>query len=255
MTLKARLRSGKLTIGSWITIGNLSVAEIMARAGFDWLAIDMEHSAITLDKAQELIQVIGLCGTPALVRVGENDPVVIKRVMDAGAQGVIVPMINSARDALAAVRAVKYPPMGTRGVGLARAQGYGLGFSAYAGWVNRGSIVIAQIEHITAVDNLDEILAVDGIDAFIVGPYDLSASMGIPGKFEDLRVKNALSRIMRTAKVHKAVAGFHVIPPNAKEVLKKVREGYRFVGFSLDTLFLGAKCRDEFSLLKDGLKR
>jgi 2-dehydro-3-deoxyglucarate aldolase len=255
MTLKAKLKSGNLTIGSWVTMGDLSAAEIMAKAGFEWLTIDMEHSAITLDRAQDLIRVVELCGIAPLVRVGANDPVLIKTVMDAGAHGVIVPMVNSAGDAERAVAAVKYPPVGRRGVGLARAQGYGLEFAKYRDWVNKESMVIVQVEHVEAAENLDEILKVDGIDAFLVGPYDLSASMGMPGEFDKVRVRKVLAGIMKTAKARKATAGFHVIPPDAGEVLKRVRGGYSFIGFSLDTLFLGMKCRGELEAIKKGLKR
>ena len=130
-SLKERLRKKEVTIGSWITLGHPSVAEIMAKAGFDWLTVDMEHSAITLHQAQQLIQVIELSGVVPLVRVGENDPNLIKRVMDAGAHGVIVPMVNSKEDAEKAVRSVKYPPRGFRGVGLARAQKYGADFEGF----------------------------------------------------------------------------------------------------------------------------
>src|SRR6266516_1799372 len=127
INLKERLQSKTATIGSWLTFGNTSVAEIMAQAGFEWLTVDMEHTAITIEQAQELIRVIELCGVVPLVRVGENNPTYIKRVMDAGAHGVIVPMVNSRAAAEAAVSAVKYPPVGTRGVGLAWAQKYGFG--------------------------------------------------------------------------------------------------------------------------------
>jgi 2-dehydro-3-deoxyglucarate aldolase len=255
MSLKSKIRSRQTTIGSWITLGDLSVAEIMAKAGFDWLAVDMEHSAVTLDKAQALIQVIGMYGVVPLVRVGENDATMIKRVMDAGAHGVIVPMVNSAADAERAVAAVKYPPVGNRGVGLARAQGYGLEFGKYKKWVNKESIVIVQIEHIDAAENLDDILRVEGVDGFIVGPYDLSASMGMPGEFNDPRVEKVLRGIMRVAKRHEVAPGFHVIPPDSKALAKKVREGYRFIGFSLDTLFLGVKCRDELSCARKVMKK
>ena len=196
-SLKTKLENHALTIGSWITLGHPSIAEIMANAGFDWLTIDMEHSAITLDLAQQLIQVIGLCGVVPLVRVGENNPTIIKRVMDAGSHGVIVPMVNSKDDAINAVNAVKYPPAGKRGVGLARAQGYGTTFEKYKEWVDRDSIVIVQIEHIKAVDNLEGILSVDGVDGFIVGSYDLSGSLGIPGEFENPKVIEALDEIQR----------------------------------------------------------
>ena len=180
--IKKALKEGKVTIGSWITIGHPIVAEIMAQAGFDWLTIDMEHSAITIEKTQELIQIIQLSGVAPLVRVSENNPTIIKRVLDAGAYGVIVPMVNSAKDAEKAVKAVKYPPVGSRGVGLARAQGYGFDFDEYAATINEESVVIVQMEHIDAVNNLDSIVSVEGIDGCIIGPYDLSGSLGVPGE-------------------------------------------------------------------------
>lgn len=249
--LKDKLRKNELTIGSWITLGHTAVAEIMVKAGFDWLTIDMEHSALTLHQAQQLIQVIELSGCVPLVRVGENHPALIKRVMDAGAHGVIVPMVNTKEDAIKAVNAVKYPPVGTRGVGLARAQGYGLEFERYKDWVNNGSIVIVQIEHIKAVENLEEILSVDGVDGFVVGPYDLSGSIGRPGEFNHPDVCSALRRVMKVSKGLNKTAGFHVISPDANEVNKKIKEGYRFISFSLDTLFLGSKCQEECNRIKE----
>ena len=195
MNLKEKLRNRELTIGSWITIGSTVVAEIMAKAGYDWLTIDMEHSAITIDIAQELIRVIELCGVTPLVRVGNNDANLIKRVMDAGAHGVIVPMVNSREDAENAVRSVKYPPRGFRGVGLARAQKYGADFEGYKQWNDKNSIVIVQIEHILAVENLEEILSVPEVDGFIIGPYDLSGSLGVPGEFDNPEVLDALKRV------------------------------------------------------------
>lgn len=253
--LKKKLRKSQLTVGSWITLADTAVAEIMAGSGFDWLAVDMEHSAITLDKAQELIRVIELCDIPALVRVGENDPNLIKRVMDAGAHGVIVPMVNSEADAQKAVSAVKYPPFGSRGVGLARAQGYGLGFKEYKDWVNRHSVVIVQIEHIKAVDNLQSILSVKDVDGFIVGPYDLSASLGAPGDFKSRKMREALKEVIRVARKMRKPAGFHVIQPSEKELLGRIGEGYRFLGFSLDTIYLAQACRFKLKDKRQNLKR
>lgn len=253
-TLKDKLKKREVTIGSWITLGHPSIAEIMAKAGFDWLAIDMEHSAITLHHTQQLLQIIELSGIVPLVRVGENNPNSIKRVMDAGAHGVIVPMVNRKEDAVKAVNAVKYPPVGKRGVGLARAQGYGLEFEKYKEWVNKESVVIVQIEHIEAVNNLEAILGVDGVDGFIVGPYDLSASIGRPGEFDHPEVKNALERARKISEQMNVISGFHVIPPDHEEVIKKVQEGYRFIAFSLDTLFLGQTCLVKMEELKNTLR-
>ena len=160
MSLKQKLQNNKLTVGSWITIGHPSVVEIMASAGFDWLTIDLEHSAISLETAQNLISTIHANDMKALVRVGKNEEVIIKRVMDIGADGVIVPMVNSKEDAIRAVEYVKYPPLGKRGVGLYKAQKYGVGFDDYKDWVKDKSIIIAQIEHIKAVENIEKIAAV-----------------------------------------------------------------------------------------------
>lgn len=244
-TLKQTIRTLPVTLGSWITLAHPAIGEIMAGFDFDWLTIDMEHSAITLDHAQHLVQVIQLSNVPALIRVGINDANTIKRAMDTGASGVIVPMVNSASDAKNAVCAVKYPPTGTRGVGLARAQGYGMDFEAYKAWVNTESVVVVQIESIEAVNNLEHILSVDGIDSFIVGPYDLSASLGKPGDFDHPDVKEALRRVMEVANRHNVVPGFHVIPPDVAELQKIIDKGYRFIGFSMDILYLGSKVGEE----------
>jgi len=254
-SLKSKLRNRQLTIGSWITLGHSSIAEIMAKAGFDWLTVDMEHSAITLHDAQHLIQVIELSGCVPLVRVGVNDANLIKRVMDTGAHGVIVPMVNTKEDAEQAVGAVKYPPQGFRGVGLARAQSYGTNFDGYRKWNETESIVIVQIEHIKAVENLDAILSVEGVDAFIVGPYDISASLGVAGQFDNPEMTSALSKILDTARRLKAVAGYHVVPPDTTQVLERIKQGYRFLAYSIDFLFLGDSCRSGLSAIRETLAR
>ena len=249
-SISKKIRSSKLTIGSWITLANTAIAEIMAKSGFDWLAVDMEHSAITLADAQQLIQVIELSGSMPLVRVEENNPTIIKRVMDAGAYGVIVPMVNSKKDAINAVNSVKYPPRGTRGVGLARAQGYGLSFEKYKKWVNKNSVVIVQIEHIDAIDALEEILAVNGVDASMIGPYDLSASLGHPGDFKRKDFRLALQRYLKVCKKLNKPAGFHSVPADYAKLKDRIREGFKFVAFSFDALFLGTKIKKELKRIK-----
>lgn len=253
--LKTKLKKNQLTIGSWITLGHTSVAEIMAKAGFEWLTVDMEHSVITLDVAQQLIQVIEGNNVVPLVRVGENNPNLIKRVMDAGAYGVIVPMVNCKKDAEKAVGAVKYPPMGSRGVGLARAQGYGAGFDEYASTVNPESVVIIQVEHINSVKNLESILSVEGIDGCIIGPYDLSGSLGVPGNFDHPDVLKAIRKVEDVCKKKKIALGMHVIPPDCKQVLEKIAGGYTFLAFSLDILFLGNSVREQIKKLKSNIRK
>ncbi|MBF0533141.1 MAG: 2,4-dihydroxyhept-2-ene-1,7-dioic acid aldolase [Candidatus Omnitrophica bacterium] len=248
-SVKRKLAKNQVSLGAWITIGHPAVAEIMAQSGFDWLAIDMEHAAITLAQAQTLIQVIELSGGTPLVRVGENDPRLIKQVLDAGAHGVIVPMVNTAAEASRAVDAVYYPPQGKRGVGLARAQKYGLGFEAYKKWLPREAILVAQIEHCAAVENLEDILAVKGIDATLIGPYDLSASMGYPGEFERPAVKAMIQQYIQTCRRLKKTAGFHSVPPDPLLAQRKIKEGFAFLGFSLDELFLAQSLKDALQKL------
>lgn len=247
MTLKEKLRRNQLTLGSWITIGHHSVAEIMAQTGFDWLVIDMEHSVIGFEKAQHLIAVIQARNIAALVRVGKNDELIIKRVMDAGADGVIVPMINSFEQAKEAVNYVKYPPFGIRGVGLARAQKYGTGFDEYKKWLENESVIVAQIEHIDAVNQIEKIVSLDDIDAYIIGPYDLSASMGFPGEYDRKDVTDAIAHVLRVCKEHNKPAGFHVIQPEARLVNEKMAQGCTFIAFSIDFFFLGNKIKEEFA--------
>lgn len=244
-TMKRKIKKKEITIGSWITLAHPAIAEIMASEGFDWLVIDLEHSVISLREAEELIRVIERHGVVPLVRLSSNDSVQIKRVMDAGAQGVIVPMVNSRDDALAAVEAVHYPPLGSRGVGLARAQKYGADFEGYREWLKKESIVIVQVEHIESVNNLDKILSVEGVDGFLVGPYDLSGSLGIPGEFEHSEMIRAFNKIQEISSGYNGAIGFHVVPPNHELVIEKISKGYTFIAFGTDFIFLGEKCRDE----------
>ena len=245
--LKAKLRNNELTIGSWLTIPHQAVVEIMGSAGFEWLTIDVEHAAIGIQSIANLIGHIQGNGMEALVRVSKNEEVVIKRVLDSGANGVIIPMVNTKDDAERAVSYVNYPPKGKRGVGLSRAQHYGIGFDSYRKWLNEEVVIIAQVEHINSVKNLVEILSVDGIDGIIIGPYDLSGSMGKPGQFNETDVKQAIFQVEEICKKQNKSIGYHVIQPDSTEMINKIEIGYTFLAFSLDFLFLGEKSREEMS--------
>jgi 2-keto-3-deoxy-L-rhamnonate aldolase RhmA len=248
--LKSKILNNELTIGSWVTLGSTAVAEILARAGFDWLVVDLEHSTISIDQAGELVRTISLSGVSPLVRLTSNDVNQIKRVMDAGAHGIVVPMVNTAADAIKAVRATRYAPLGSRGVGLARAQGYGNKFQEYLEWqsgTEEGPIVIVQIEHIDAVSNLKEILSVPAVDAFIVGPYDLSCSMGIPGQFEKPEFIETLELINSIAKEMHVSAGLHVVEPDTRELNIAIDKGYTFVAYSVDIRMIDVAARSGLS--------
>jgi len=243
-SLKQKLAANQVTIGSWITLAHPGIAEIMGRAGFDWLTVDLEHSVITIREAEELIRVIALCGTAPLVRLTSNDADQIKRVMDAGAHGVIVPMVNSVADAQRAVAAVYYPPRGTRGTGLARAQGYGTAFPDYRAWLERNAVVIVMVEHAQAVENLERILKVDGVDGFIIGPYDLSASFGCPGDFANPAMVEAIERIRSVSRKLGKPGGMHVVEPAPEQFRKYLADGFTFLAYSLDMRMLDTAVRN-----------
>lgn len=251
--LKARIRSGAPTLGSWITLAHPAIAEIMAAAGFDWIVIDLEHSVISLRETEEMVRTIESAGVAPLIRLTSNDPDLIKRVMDAGAHGVVVPMIGSVAAAQAALDAVYYPPRGRRGVGLARAQGYGAKFAEYLAAVDEHGVVVLQIEHFEAVKSLPAILSVPGVDATIIGPYDLSASMGKPGRYDDPDVALVLEEYERVSLQHGIPMGYHVVETEPERVTARIARGYRFLGYSVDFLFLGVTCRTGVSQIRTAI--
>ncbi len=248
--LKQKLREKELVLGTWITLAHPAIAEIMARAGFDWIAIDLEHSVITLREAEELIRIVDLAGVVPLVRLTSNDPNQIKRVMDAGAHGIIVPMVNSANDVCKAQEAMRYPTVGKRGVGLARAQGYGTTFDEYLAWQQKETVLIVQIEHIDAVENLREILSVEGVDGYIIGPYDLSGSMGIPGQFQQKAFLEVMENIRLVTAEMEIPGGIHVVEPEPEQLKSRIEEGYRFIAYSLDTRMLDVSCRNGLNVIE-----
>jgi len=253
MQLKSKLAQSEITIGSWITLGHTAIAEIMASAGFDWLVLDMEHSVLELNEVQTIIQVLDGKQCPVIVRLTSNHPDQIKRVMDAGATGVMVPMIKSAADAQAAVDAVYYPPRGQRGVGLARAQGFGASFPAYKQWLESNAVIVAMIEHIDAVNAIDSILAVPGIDTYIIGPYDLSGSMGRPGDLNHPDVQSAIARILEAGKKAQKPGGIHVIEPDPEALQQRIQSGFNFLGYSLDIRILDSICRNHLQQIRNTL--
>ncbi len=251
--VKSKLQKGELTVGSWISLGNNAIAEIFAKSGFDWLVIDIEHSVINIEAVGDLIRTIDLCGVTPLVRLTSNDSNQIKRVMDAGAHGIVVPMVNSIDDATNAVSATRYYPKGHRGVGLARAQGYGAQFNEHYEWQKYGPIVIVQIEHIQALDQLEGILSVEGVDGFIIGPYDLSSSMGIPGEFDNSQFLETIDYIRRVGKELGCPSGIHIVEPDTAKLKESIDLGYRFIAYSVDIRMLDIAARKGVKVFKEAI--
>jgi 2-dehydro-3-deoxyglucarate aldolase len=224
----------------------------MSAAGFDFLTVDAEHSAVDIAGAQALFQAIR-SGNPhcaPLVRLPGIEHDVIRRFMDAGATGVIAPLVNSPEQARGVVGAVKYPPEGERGVGFCRANMYGMNFDQATAAANDETFVCVQIEHIKAVEHIDEILSVPGLDAVFVGPYDLTTSMGVTGQFEHPDVQGAMKRILVACEKNSVVAGIHVVQPDVEEVFRRFNEGYRLIAYSLDIVMLQQACVDGLAKIR-----
>jgi 2-keto-3-deoxy-L-rhamnonate aldolase RhmA len=217
----------------------------MSRQPFDWLCVDLEHSPVSRLELQTCVSIIQGQGKKAFARIPFNSHLEAKFPLDAGVDGIIIPMVNSAEEAQKAVQSCLYPPRGVRGVGLARAQAYGFGFEEHLKKNLQSLTIIIQIEHIRAVEELDQILRIDGVAGVFLGPYDLSGSMGIPGQFDHPRMKQAIAEVSEKTLAAGKLLGAHVIKPDGDAVNEYMRLGYNFIAFSLDTYFLGQKIKDE----------
>ena len=250
MNVKEKLKNNQPTFGTWQMIGNTSISEILCQTDFEWIVVDMEHTGIDVNDALELIRVIDLSGKIPAVRLSVNDFTLIKRVLDAGAKIIIVPMVMNKEDAEKAVSAVYYPPKGKRGVGLARAQGYGFAFDKYKSNFENEAVVVAQIEHIESINNLEEIETVDGIDATIIGPYDLSGSLGYPGDFDRQDFKEAINKYETVSRRLGVPMGYHMVEPTHDNVEELISKDYKFIALGFDTWFIGIKCREILDVVK-----
>ncbi len=237
----ARLRAGELLRGTMLTLPSPEVADMVSRCGFDWLFLDGEHGSPTTLEWQRLLMAIGgRCAS--LLRVPVLGEAPIKTALDLGVDGIIVPMVNSAQQAREAVSWSRYPPAGRRGIGLARAQGYGLEFADYMEHANERLAVVVQAEHIDAVDNIEEIAAVEGLDAVFVGPYDLSASLGKTGAVDDPEVVAAIDRVTRVCRARGLALGYFGV--SADSVLPYVERGFNLVCAGTDAGFVTAGASD-----------
>ena len=235
--IRKKLRNGGISIGSWMQIPHGSVAEIMGHSGYDWVAIDMEHGSISNNQLPDLFRGIELGGTLPLVRLAEGESKDCKEALDAGAGGVIVPMVTTVEQLIRVRDACRWPPSGTRGVGFSRANLFGQNFDSYQ-LEAQAPILVAMIEHHHAIENLDEILAVEGLDAILIGPYDLSASMKLTAQFEHPEFESAMATILKKTRSAGVPAGVHVVQPSYDEIESRIEDGYRFLAYSIDSVML-----------------
>lgn len=247
-SFRKRLISGELLIGTMVTFALPEVSELLTEVGYEWLFIDVEHGPFDTRDAQMVLQGAGT-GVPCVVRVANNDEVAIKRALDIGAAGVIVPQVNSAEQAAQVVRFSKYSPLGSRGVGLARAHRYGLKFQEYVDSANNEIAVVVQAEHIDAIENIEAIVNVSGIDAVLVGPYDLSASLGKLGQVDDAEVVQAIKRVTEVC----LAAGIRlgIFGVSADAVKPYIDQGYTLITAGVDALMLGNSATQLLGELRD----
>lgn len=232
---RQRLLAGELLLGTMVTLPAPEIAEILAEVGFDWLFLDAEHSALNAREMQRLMQ--GAGQTACVVRLADESDVAIKKALDIGAAGIIVPQVNSAAQAAQVVQRAKYAPQGTRGVGVGRAHGYGYAFGKYVEQANAATAVIVQAEHIQAVENIEAIIQVPGVDAVLVGPYDLSASLGLMGQVDHPDVAAAIQRVTEAC----LAAGMRlgIFGMSATAVNPYIAQGYTLITAGIDTALLG----------------
>ncbi len=239
--LVQRLREGQKLVGTLVTLPLPEMAEGLAKAGFDWLWVDLEHAPLSLRDLQSILSTVEGKAS-ALVRIPDNNLVWIKQVLDLGVEGIIVPLVNCASEARRAVDAAKYPPEGSRSVGIARAHGHGLSFKSYVERANTSTAVILQVEHIEGVRNIDEILAVPGVDGILIGPYDLSGSMNLLGQTTHPEVLAAVETVRAACERRgMPVGAFTFSPTEARSLLAR---GFGFVAVGIDAHYLLSAARE-----------
>ncbi len=229
----------KLSPGSWCQSGNPVNAEIIARAGFEWIALDCEHGEAECGDIADFCRALKPFGCTPYVRVKANDTLEIRRALDLGAEGVIVPLVNNAQDAGRAVRAAHYPPAGIRGFAFHRGNGWGVDFDAYLERSRHEIKVIVMVESKEAVENIDAILGVDGVDGAFIGPYDMSGSYGIPGRTDAPVIREACLKVARACRKARKLAGQHIVLPTDENIAFAVGQGFSFLALGMNTVFLG----------------
>lgn len=234
-SFKTRLRDRELFIGTLVTLSSPDVAEIMSRVGFDYLWIDLEHTPLDFVHAQRMVQAVGgRC--PCLVRIPENKEVWIKKALDTGCDGIVVPQVRSAAEAEAVVRWSLYPPEGERSVGVSRAHRYGMGFQEYVEKANDELVIVLQVEHVEGVQSVGSIVEVEGIDAILVGPFDLSGSLGVLGQIDHPDVGTAIEAVTRHCEGAGVTLGIFAV--DAAYARDAIAQGFSLIALGMDAFYL-----------------
>jgi 4-hydroxy-2-oxoheptanedioate aldolase len=251
--VRHKLKQGQPSFGSWLTMPGITTAQLMARMGFDWLTLELEHTPMNMETAGACIVALANTEVAPLVRIPVNSVENIKRVLDIGAWGIVVPMVNSRAEAEAVVAAARYRPLGQRSIGGSlHAANFDTDASTYYARANDEILVVIMAEHVDAVERADEIFSVPGIDAVFIGPNDLHASMGLPPAFDsdNKQFAEAVEHIRVTAKKHGVASGIHVI--DAAQAQRRAQEGFQFIAVISDAGFMMSKAKEVTSALGIG---
>jgi 2-keto-3-deoxy-L-rhamnonate aldolase RhmA len=242
-SFRKALLDRQVTLGTWLQINNATAAEVLANTGYDWISIDIEHTDIDVVSLTNLLRGMYGRGVAPIARVTTNDVIEIRRALDVGAQGVLVPFVGTAEQAQRAVAAAKYPPWGVRGYSFCRANDWGVNFSGDVQTANDETAVIVMIESKEGVDNIEGILAVEGVDAAFIGPYDLSGSYGIPGQIESPVVRDACRRVIEACERAGKSVGLLVVRPTPEAIRQAVEDRFTLICIGLDTVFIDEGAR------------
>ena len=249
------MHEGETLLGSWIQTSSPTVAGLVASQGFDWIAVDAEHGESDLNNIPILMEVIATHGCFPMVRLPSSDAIWIRRCLDAGAGGLIIPTVNSVEQAQHIIQHAKYPPIGARGFGFSAANGYGQNFADYTSSANDETIIIAQIEHVDSVNKAEQIASINGIDGLMIGPYDLSGSMGLVGKPSHPEVIQCARKVLDACIKTGKSPGFHVVNLDSNEASSRIMEGYKFVALGIDTLFIREGARSILTGVRERLSK
>ncbi len=236
--LRTKLRNREKVFAGWHSLSHPSITEIFTQCGFDFIGIDLEHSTISQEQSQRIMtacQASGICSIP---RIASHNGEMIKRLLDSGADGIMIPMVSTGEEVKNIIDWCKYSPVGKRSFGVGRAQGFGFDYDEYTANWNSSSSLIIQIETIEGVENIDALLEYDEIDAAMVGPYDLSGSLGIPGQLNHPKVVQARKRVNEACVRYGKASGTHLVYPDHNQIQQAFLEGFTFIVLSSDIFLL-----------------
>lgn len=249
--IRQALKARTLTVGSWLQLASPAAAEIMANVGYQWLGLDCEHTSSSLATVENVCRAIRGRGPSLLVRISRCDTLEIRKALDVGADGVIVPMVETVEQARQAVAAAKYPPQGIRGYCFGRMNNWGIDFDEHAREANENAAVALMIESRKGVENVQAIAAAPGVDALFIGPYDMSGSYGVPGEVDHPAVVQGRQKVLEAARQAGISAGIHIVKPTEKNYRQALADGFTFVCLGGDVMFLNEAARQSFSFIQE----